>query len=513
MALYNPTEADYAIINQSVRNINVRVELLDEHYSVIDRIDGVLISDNYTVDRSSDVRRTASLVFHVADDRFLVSEEKYVWFGKYMRLFYGLYSYVTHDYIWYRMGVYLWDQASYQYDATMNNLTLNCLDLMAGFTESYGGQLPGQSTKILAGSNIRNAMISTITQLGNVTDYRIDPMEGEVPYDLEYGCGTYPYQIITDLRDLYVGWETFFDDTQFVCQQYSIYNNDPIVLSADVFDPLVISETTTTNFASIKNVTEIWGANVKASFTATEVVYADSNYQLTIDAKDSTLVLGDVIVFTADANCADSVSVSINSGSPIRVYNASMQPLKADDIMANVSYAIKYLGDDIGFEFIGKSSDLYQVSAINKLVSKAPTEITVVFNSIEMSMYERDLIDEPSKNITYTIDPASPFAVDKIGERRRVLSDGEYAMVYSNDLASQRAVYETWQTTALLDTVSLTMVDIPWLDVNQKVQYRSLRTGETKTYRVNRKSGTIAGGTMTLELSVFQPTYSWNRTN
>ena len=190
-----------------------------------------------------------------------------------------------------------------------------------------------------------------------------------------------------------------------------------------------------------------------------------------------------------------------------------MQPLKADDIMANVSYAIKYLGDDIGFEFIGKSSDLYQVSAINKLVSKAPTEITVVFNSIEMSMYERDLIDEPSKNITYTIDPASPFAVDKIGERRRVLSDGEYAMVYSNDLASQRAAYETWQTTALLDTVSLTMIDIPWLDVNQKVQYRSLRTGETKTYRVNRKSGTIAGGTMTLELSVFQPTYSWNRTN
>lgn len=81
-----------------------------------------------------------------------------------------------------------------------------------------------------------------------------------IPYNLEFSTGANQWEVITKLRDLYSGWETFFDVYgTFICKKIPTCENDEIALSEEIFTPLVISESPTYDFNSVKNVTEVWG--------------------------------------------------------------------------------------------------------------------------------------------------------------------------------------------------------------------------------------------------------------
>jgi hypothetical protein len=121
------------------------------------------------------------------------------------------------------------------------------------------------------------------------------------------------------------------------------------------------------------------------------------------------------------------------------------------------------------------------------------------------------LANNPTRNISYVVEPNSPFCRDLegVGEIRDILSSGEYENIYSEDLATERAKYELWKATDLLDTITLNMIEIPWLSVNQKIRYTSNVTGVTDTYIVKKKTGSSTGGTMTITCQRFQPLYPW----
>ena len=53
------------------------------------------------------------------------------------------------------------------------------------------------------------------------------------------------------------------------------------------------------------------------------------------------------------------------------------------------------------------------------------------------------------------------------------------------------------------------MIEIPWLGVNQKIEYTPGITGEKTVYMVKSKSGSTTGGTMTINAVRFQPLYPW----
>ncbi len=145
------------------------------------------------------------------------------------------------------------------YDATTQTLKISCLDLMSGLNGELGGTLIGSETQIPKGSDIRDAMVKTVTQLGGVGKYRIGYQTSEVPYDMSWDTGTTVWEILEELRDLYYSYEMFFDEDTFVCQRVPMNNEEPLVLTDDVFGKFVISESLTNSFSEVKNVIEVWG--------------------------------------------------------------------------------------------------------------------------------------------------------------------------------------------------------------------------------------------------------------
>jgi hypothetical protein len=410
-------QADLDVIQQEKRTVIIKAELLNNNFQTVESLEGEVIQDDYSIDADSDIRRTYKVTLAVQNSTFQIGRDTKIWFDKYIRLSVGLYYIRNRDYRWYSLGLFVFNTADYFYDAVTKTLTLSCCDITANFTGLRNGQvssrdllIPGTETDedgvIIEEHKIRDAVVKTITQLGNVKKYRIEDGGKDIPHDLNFSAGTTVYDIIKTLTDLYTGWEMFFDEDMFICQPIPLYESEPIVLDSTTLSPLVVNENTSISFGSVYNVTEVWGK------------------------------------------------------------------------------------DDGG-----------SICAVVKLVSKYPDQEKIDFDSA----------NEPTNNIFYNVSPDSPFCSDypDVGEIRQVLSSGDFENITDNELAMERAKYENWRTTDLLDTVSLTMVDIPWLDVNQKVEYYSNNLGKTQVYLVKSKSGSTTNGTMSVSLVKFQPIYPW----
>ena len=105
----------------------------------------------------------------------------------------------------------------------------------------------------------------------------------------------------------------------------------------------------------------------------------------------------------------------------------------------------------------------------------------------------------------------NPYTPTSLGTLRIVLSGDEYDNIWSDDLAMQRAKFELYQRCRLLDTVTLTILPIYWLDVNWLVELtlpNETGTEETNQYLIKSIS-TDGGvnGTQTVTLMRYYPYY------
>ena len=85
----------------------------------------------------------------------------------------------------------------------------------------------------------------------------------------------------------------------------------------------------------------------------------------------------------------------------------------------------------------------------------------------------------------------------------------ENTKLYSDEVCNSQAQYETYQTTAKQDTISLTMMIIPFIEPTQKFKYTSLNSGETDEWIIKSFSWSTLEGTMTVELYRFLQDYSY----
>ena len=145
--------------------------------------------------------------------------------------------------------------------------------------------------------------------------------------------------------------------------------------------------------------------------------------------------------------------------------------------------------------FVGQT----QVHAMTRLVSTKPTA----------EQAAADKANFACDNIGYVVNPDSPFTIDKIGERIKVCSGGDYEKIYTDELALQRAEYELYVGSRLTDSISVECILIPWLDVNQKVSYTAHMADvqEPRQYMINSINFDLGGGTMTVKMARFYPYY------
>ena len=494
--MYVPTQEDIKMLAQSNRDVYCYIDILNENFKKIGSLDGEVIRDSYSFVADSDIRKTMSLTVQLADSSFLIGRDKKLWFDKYLDVAMGIKDIRTGEIRRYPIGLFLFYDIGYQYDEVNRTLSIGLVDRVADLNGDRRGVLSGRGTVIPSESDIRSAMISTITELGGITKYRIDDIGKTVPYDLEFLQGVVVWDIVKKLRDLYPGWETYFDRDVFVCQEYPTTTSAPSVVDDTILRPLVQSESIQNHMNRVKNVIEVWGKCLDADHYTEDVVMSGSEIQTTY-ASVSELSSGTTFGFKAPASNVGACTIKINEFESYPILGENNAELTQGQIIAGKEYVVKYkvFGREGYFYFQGE----YQVAAIAKLVASEPTN----------EEKADDLMTEPTDNIFYIVEPDSPYAIEVIGEMRDSKYGGEYDNILSEDLAAQRAKYDLWLATDMLDNITLDCIEIPWLEVNQKIQYTPFATGVTAEYIVTSKSGSTTGGTMTINCTKFQPLYSW----
>lgn len=499
-----------------IKTIYVKMELLSEDDKTIAAMEGAIVSGSISIDVDSSCRRIAKPLIFLKDDHYITGENRFIWFNRFVRISLGVKTPRMTDYKWYPLGKFLFNENTYQYDAETKSLSLNLVDLMETLaTTPIGG---AYETVIPAdgSTTIRDAMIATVSQLGCVDKYIVskigsysengDPADEFVPFDLEFPAGSYVYDIIVKLRDLYSGYEAFFDvDGTFICQPVPTGIGDPVILSDDVIESygLVIGETLTNKFSDIKNVTEVWGTNLESDRYSEQCAYSDNTYTVTINnckaidtggivgvKIDSTNTLPDTKIIIQGILDDETTTIYDNY-----IYSMDDTHIDANTLLADTAYCFRYQNGKM--YLLGQ----HQVHAITMLFTEEPSEKT-----------KQQYAEKYNCNtITYIINPDSPFGVDKIGIRMQVFSGNEFDDIYSDDLARQRAEYENWKASTFQDTLQLQMVLIPWLDVNQKISYRTKSTNELGQYIITGIELSLTEGTMDVSLRKFYPLYPFSQ--
>ena len=314
---------------QSYRNIDIQILVRDYSFNVIDEISGVVESISYAINADSDIRRTANVSMLLNSDRskngvlndvYFASGNGY-WFDKYIEIKVSIEDNVTKEYKWYKLGVYLINEPSIDYDASNNAVSFQAVDLMSKMTGMRNGYLSGIATTIptvdddgyATGATVVGAMSSLVREQGFNDMMILEPPQNIIPNDIRVEANSSTYELLTQLRDINPNWEMFFNlDGAFQFQQIEDGQvdgtdvNPTIIANDDDWDRLLISYSISTKFEDVKNYVEVYGHTYDIDgVTGIDVSEADvyngtltATYSGTVDAsayRDFVInIVGDV---------------------------------------------------------------------------------------------------------------------------------------------------------------------------------------------------------------------------
>ena len=311
-----------------------------------------------------------------------------------------------------------------------------------------------------------------------------------IPYDLEFDKEAALWEILVKIRDLYPGYEMFFDkDGMFVFQLIPICDHEMDVLDYTQFEGLVISENTDYDLTTVRNATYVYGQSIETDRYSEECTLVSTKFNEnsvtaispTFDLPfvyESNTVLGIIIPETTETQKNWVSYLTINNETyPLMERKAIIGTDENGDLTNLVEYR------DIKYSKFN-NADMYCFKWMQN------QQIWVYTGMWQIEGYAENN------------DENSPFAIDKIGYRPQIKSGGEYDNITSSTLAQERAKYENWLVSRLTDTTTLETVIIPFLDVSQKIQYRNSK-GSIDSYIIKSLSSSYTEGTMTITMIKF----------
>ena len=562
MADYFITQNDISLLHKS-KLIHVRVYLLNDNNLIVDELDGYITSGDGSDDANSDIRKNCNFVLHSYDASYDIGEYNRIWLNNRVRIDLGFQDF--NNMYWYTKGTYVFDSCSYAYDGSTKDISFTCSDLVNTINGTHNGLILGEcplcgvplrecehrgslfvegiliegctlneKTGLYKGNDIKKTVEDLLIQAG-ITEFRVDSigqvsclqgyalnwkqnridtgstkeqvdrdemngyddLENDngtwhmIPYDLEFDIGVTLWEVLTKIRDLYPGYEMFFDkDGMFIFQLIPVCHHEENILDHTQFEGLVISENCDLDLTTVRNATQVYGQSIEtdrysdtttltsATYNGKSVTSLNPTFETTF-VYEGNIVIGVVFPAISTSNKSKNAYMTINNETyPLMLRNAIVdkdeegQPtntveyinMKYSDFNSDDMYCFKYL-----------SSQKYWVYA---------------------GMYQIEGYAENN-------DPNSPFAIDKIGYRLQIKSGGEYDDITTSTLAKERAEYETWLVSRLTDTITLETVIIPFLEVNQKIEYRKLSDGSIDSYIIKSLSYSFTEGTMTITMMKF----------
>lgn len=490
------TEKDLRLIFARNKQIVIRLELLNSSYQVVEELQGKATQFPVNISNNSDIRSTASLTLVVEDGEAAEGVSQKIWLDNMVRAYAVFEDVDTGENEEYLIGSFLFTDNTYSYDAATQELSLSLVDMMASATSARGSQI-GYDTLVPAGSNMRNALISTVARFSNFKRYNVPEFDDPVYYDVETSRGSYGYSILSGLMAMHPTYQMFYNkEGVFTVQPIPTKIEDPVEIDNDIMDMALIKEEKNDSMSEVANVIEIWGKEIEPDFIAAECLTSGNVYKLLLESGGDELNLNAKYSFTPLTNSVEGQKIQINDLDVLNLIgvkgDGTEYILPANEMKANRNYAIQYAGDGKAY-FIGETL----IHVIAKEVNKEPSE--------EEKQAERDR--DGCEDIIWIVNPDSKYAVERIKEVKRVLTGNDYADIYTTQLGYERAKYELWKKTRQQETVTIQCLLIPTLDVNTKIAYTSSSPNERQEYLVQSISADYANGVMTLTCTRFYPYY------
>ena len=258
------TQSEYNVAKQNGRIIHTKINVLNFDLQIVSEISGVVLEGStYTIDATSDIRRTCSISLVPKDNSFNIEYGGKLWMDKYVQVFVGIEDVKNNNEVVYsNLGLYLVNNPDQVYDATNNTITINGIDLMAKITGMRNGYLEGITYQIPVNSGIKQVMTSLINEECGFPKYSIDQPSPTIstPYEMSFGLGSTAYNILTQLRDINANYQTYFDQEGiFWFNAIPSGDNEQIMVDDDIWQRVLISYKKSTDFESVKNYIEVFG--------------------------------------------------------------------------------------------------------------------------------------------------------------------------------------------------------------------------------------------------------------
>lgn len=318
-----PTQKQYDVTLQPIRQIDCKIAVLDYDYTLLDEISGITTHISLNVTADSDIRRTADVSINLKDDisqnqnhAFYWTAGNAYWFNKYIQIYTSIKDVRTDEDVWVNQGIYCINAPSISYDAITNELSFQAVDLVSKMTGMRNGQLQGATTSVPVESNIKNVIETILIEQGFYSYILYDPPQRTTIEEINIDSGGTAWDLLCQLRDINSNWEMFFDvDGVFHFQEIpngkvvtsessAIYedvliasNNEDIITNTNqniivsttepvtyeygeplplvddtIWKKILISASYDTNFEDVKNYVEIYGKTHEPSEIATATI-------------------------------------------------------------------------------------------------------------------------------------------------------------------------------------------------------------------------------------------------
>lgn len=529
---YNITNQDTMLVQLSGQ-YKYRLFIIDKNENVLGEVQGISSVGSYNIDSDSNTRRTTQLSIFLDNCYKIESIEKklFSWIGYDFHLQIGIYSDRDEDYRWYDCGYYVITEGNTNYDAATNSLTVNLADWYTKLDGTRNGQIGGAPTIYIPNLDdngkpvtIRTATVNLLKSETNFTNFLVDdigefygmsqnntdyetyrtnnPLWNQLPYDLEYEVGCTVGDIFDEIKNLYSNCQMYFDVYGNFCfNLIPSCEHDPIRLDDDFIQSVLVADNTedvSYDIGSIKNVTEVFGATYEIDRYTTECTTESNIYTITLE-NYSGYSSGDMIAFIPNTSNISSQQLKINSLDVIPIYNEFTTEYIAEGILKeNETYVIqlKYLNGEYVAYYLGQ----YQ-----------PHALCVLTNNENDEYYTKSHFAKKyncsEHNVILRVEEGSPFCVQKLGEVLDVKTGEEFDNILSDSVARDNAIYFNRKSSSVYDTVTITTKMIPFLDVNEKVEYRKQQETDKKQYITKSISNNTDSLTSQITMYRFYPLY------
>jgi hypothetical protein len=398
------------------------------------------------------------------------------------------------------LGTFLYTDLNYSYSETDKTLQITCLDMMCLLDDKRKGQLPDYKRTILANTDARSVIISLLEEVG-ITRYFIEfNINGNsastfsIPYDMTFESSSTVYKVISEIINLYAGTQMYFDiNGTFIISRIPTSKNEITILTDDIIQPILINEQITTSLSSVYNHIKIYGKQNEPNYYTKEVTCINGVYYAS------------VVTFKLDENTGESSEIVYDGYDNFDVFALRIPETNTENQMININnLGNKLIVDDIGntlkekyldkdtdciFRYREESDDFIYIGQYQCI-----GEAYLTNNTKDLNGYA-------------VIDENSDFVIEVIGDRLKVLTGGDYDKIPTNSLCCQRARKELYDASNMKDSLSISVIAIPWLDVNMKVEFTSNITKQKAEYIITNINCDYSTYQMKLQLSRFYPDY------